>query len=108
MNIEQVGIGLLCVSQTCMWWRNHVMARRAAVGNTKAIRLLDCAREAACAAETNTMHLREHQPPNRADFGALRDEIRIALERMPKKRNLRKPKAPPPEASKDSVGSVSS
>lgn len=106
MNWEQVGIGMLCVSQGLMWWRNVALFRYGEKDNAKAVEILRSIEQSTDAILRDTRMTGRHDI-NRADFGALRDEIRQALDRLPKKRNTRK-KAPPPEASSDPVGPVAS
>jgi hypothetical protein len=89
MNIETIGIGLLCVSQGCMWWRNGVRWRASLAANAGAMKVIDGIASDAGSAAAHGFKMRE--------------ELREALARLPKRRNTRKPKVSP-----DPIGPVAS
>jgi hypothetical protein len=106
MNLEQIGIAALCVSQAGVWIAQHRANRAASQRDRLRYKMLDGiesrALRAANAAEDSREMLRDCTErerglldANRA-FCELRDEIRAALDRMPRKRNKRRvnPDAP--------------
>jgi hypothetical protein len=101
MNLEAIGIAALCVSQAGMWIGNWRLRRQALTRNDAAHKLLGSiesrALRGAHAAEDARDMLRDRTDrerglldANRA-FCEMRDEIRVALARMPQRRNRRRP-----------------
>lgn len=113
MNIEAIGIGILCVSQGLMWWRSAHVMRRSFAANAAAVALLTGtearAVRAAYASEAMQGDGTATLPMLRSYLEGISNDLNLALQRLdalPKRRNTRK--ALPPAATTEAIGRVSS
>lgn len=117
MNWELFGIAVLCASQGGMWISRGFAMRDAKRDTKRHFDAIDAARNSVDLFQKESFEELERSTaavdrclnglPNRSDFGNLRDEIRAALDRLPKKRNTRKVKPAPSPVPADPVGPVS-
>jgi hypothetical protein len=99
---QAIGIGALCVSQGCMWWRTRRLEKQAAIDTARHFKALD---DGAIARDKAIDDANEQFAEGLTEIVTI---VRDAVSALPKRRNTRKPKTLEAKASPVPPGFVDS